>query len=102
MENDYNETEYDHDRIDIDEIVSYVCDEGYDFTFSHDDSPATTMECMRQCYIPLEHDCDDVTDIDGYFHLNPIGVLDPLNCYCKPRACPAHTLGDGYHYVDAD
>ena len=61
------------------------------------ESPADPSECLRQCHVPQS--CGSNYD-HGYptnknkltgFE-NALPVLDPLNCYCKPKICPKHDI----------
>jgi hypothetical protein len=79
--------------------IGYQCNADSDLVFSHNHQPATTEDCMRQCYVPTEHECnDDRTGVrdatDNFERLNPIALLDPMNCYCRQRRCPRVTDQD--------
>ena len=85
----------------VNEWASYECNAGFELSFSHNDMPATTQQCAMQCYNPVEKSCID-NEIN-YNRLNPIAVMDPLNCYCKPKECRPLTdadLGTDQEWID--
>ena len=93
----------DNRRLQIGEWVGYDCDQNYDLVFTHNDQPARADQCWRQCYNPIELECGGVDADPNYSRINPIAVLDPLNCYCRPRPCPQITdaiLGGQHSFVD--
>lgn len=75
----------DQTQIEVGQFVTYICDSGYQLTFSHNHLPATASQCYRQCYLPLVKSCDPGKTNKNYHHT--LAVLDPLNCYCKPESC---------------
>ena len=83
--------------------ASYKCNTGFELVFSHNDQPANEQHCAMQCYNPVENSC--IADEVNYNRLNPIAVMDPLNCYCKSKECVAlddvKNLGDDHVWVDA-
>ena len=94
----------DHNRVEaaVGTWASYECHSGYDLVFSHNDEVATPDQCAMQCYNPVESSCID--EETNYNRLNPIAVMDPLNCYCRPRQCRALTDADllsDHEWVDA-
>jgi len=93
------------DTFDTGSWVGYKCADNYELTFTHNDVAVGTNDwksCMRQCYVPPTETCVGKDDNDklGYGDKVPIAVWDVLNCYCKPKKCPAHTLPAGLSYVD--
>lgn len=71
--------------------------------FSHNNEPAEERDCMRQCHIPVEHECGGINATDNYDILNPVAVLDPSNCHCQKIKCPRITEEDvGPHHMLVD
>merc|ERR1712000_487702 len=65
---------------------------------------ATALQCSRQCFQPPLKGCGGTSQANAYGTLNPIAVLDPLNCMCVPTACAAHTAdlaSTNHQYVNA-
>lgn len=82
----------------------HTCDQrGMRLAFSHNNEPARPEDCMRQCYIPVEHECAGRNATHNYADLNPVAILDPSNCHCQKVKCPRITdndLGPHHELID--